>query len=366
MKKINVLKNNSSKFYFTSFLVYNNLFFLGDSNGNIGIYDINTLRVLEKVKLNEKIITKMKEDVVNENTTFLIVICNYTDISIHNCQNNFEELLLTLPQINIKIQDIFVSDFIEDNNKYYYLFIAYENGIIKVIDCKDFNINNNFTINLNVCENQIYNNIYKNYEIRFINDLFKNTKLKATIIIMTSKYVNIFKWKPLFPILSKTTSILKPNIEDKLITKEMVDPNFFPIYEIFECPICIEFSKDSIQCHKCEQIFCKKCINEWKKNNRNQACPNCKGQIIEDKVNRNLMYIKDFMRIKCLYNCGNYYPLKEMNKHFENCSNCSIKKMIIFYCSFCDFKGNKSEISNHLKKCKELSSSMHVWMNSKN
>ena len=48
------------------------------------------------------------------------------------------------------------------------------------------------------------------------------------------------------------------------------------VYNAFKgaitCPLCSNVLIDPIMCTKCQNVYCKKCIDEWEK--KNNTCPN--------------------------------------------------------------------------------------------
>ena len=45
--------------------------------------------------------------------------------------------------------------------------------------------------------------------------------------------------------------------------------------EVFQCEFCIDLISTPVECHLCNQIFCKACMDSWLKQG-NVNCPHCR------------------------------------------------------------------------------------------
>jgi len=101
--------------------------------------------------------------------------------------------------------------------------------------------------------------------------------------------------------------------QDNLVNPEVYES----IQDVAFCSICCGIVIDPLQCSKCENCFCKNCINIWKK--RDSSCP---------------------------YKCSNI-EFKEPSRIIKNMLN-----KLIFNCPFnCDKKINYDDLISHETKC---------------
>ena len=75
---------------------------------------------------------------------------------------------------------------------------------------------------------------------------------------------------------------------EKYINDETVVQN--EIYETFKdlvkCPICHCIIINPMMCMGCQNVFCKKCIDEWLK--KDERCPSrCKNQNYQKSIEKN-------------------------------------------------------------------------------
>ena len=119
------------------------------------------------------------------------------------------------------------------------------------------------------------------------------------------------------------------NIDTKLFHKD-----FREIVEEVECPICLFFPLNPVQCSKCQKLLCKTC--QIKK-----ECAICRDKFEEKELDRNLKNILEKLLVKC-QNCDKYsksfnkvnkIKVSEYIKHISNCEysdyQCLICKKII-------------------------------------
>jgi hypothetical protein len=97
------------------------------------------------------------------------------------------------------------------------------------------------------------------------------------------------------------------------------------IYDLFSesiiCPLCSTLMIDQVMCLKCQNIYCKKCIEAWK--TKGGGCPNnCKDAIFNDVIEKNNNLTK--FKFNCIKGCGEEIPFKEIEKHYS--SDCLSKK----------------------------------------
>ena len=118
--------------------------------------------------------------------------------------------------------------------------------------------------------------------------------------------------------------------------------DFAEIVQEVECPICLQFPLNPIQCSKCLKIFCKTC--QITKN-----CANCRGEFKEKELDRILRNILDKLLLRCK-NCEKYNGKLNLNKikvseYIKHLSNCEYSD---YQCLFC-----KKIIQHSKQKCYE-------------
>ena len=94
------------------------------------------------------------------------------------------------------------------------------------------------------------------------------------------------------------------------------------IYETFKeyiiCPICKKLIIEPIMCLKCQNNFCKNCIQNLKTTLNNSH--NCKNPNYQNIKGKNNMITK--FKFKCIKGCGIQISYDEINKHYNSdCSN---------------------------------------------
>ena len=128
------------------------------------------------------------------------------------------------------------------------------------------------------------------------------------------------------------------NIRDFINDKNVVKDE---IYLAFEnsvlCPICTDVLIEPTMCMNCQNVYCKKCINDWiKKSNK---CPNrCENSNYQKSLAITELLSK--LKFKCIY-CGNSIDYNNIKNH--NLLNCKRKGNIekIEQNSNLDIKRNK-------------------------
>ena len=105
--------------------------------------------------------------------------------------------------------------------------------------------------------------------------------------------------------------------EDTIIKNETF--NSFP--ELIICQICQCIMLEPVMCLNCQNYYCKKCIEDWKK--KSQTCPNkCEEPIFKNVIEKNRLITK--MKFKCIKGCGAEILFDDIKKHYS--SNCLINK----------------------------------------
>jgi hypothetical protein len=100
------------------------------------------------------------------------------------------------------------------------------------------------------------------------------------------------------------------------------------LFEVFKdsitCPLCLNILIEPIICMKCQKVYCKKCIEKWKK--KNSKCPsNCNPPNYQDCLGK-----KDILSIlsfKCK-KCGQSINYFDAKKHHNICCPDNVSKNI--------------------------------------
>ena len=92
------------------------------------------------------------------------------------------------------------------------------------------------------------------------------------------------------------------------------------IYNIFKdtitCPLCLGVLINPVICMKCQNVFCKKCTDDWSK--KDDKCPNrCVGPNYQKDLGKSDILSK--LKFKC-HKCNNIVYYNNMQKHID--SNC--------------------------------------------
>ena len=133
--------------------------------------------------------------------------------------------------------------------------------------------------------------------------------------------------------------IYKPNNQINKIDTKLFLKDFEEIVQEVECPICLQFPLNQIQCSQCLKIFCKECqINE--------KCPNCRNEFKPKELDRTLKNIIDKLLLKCK-KCEKFKKITKIktSEYINHLSNCDYSD---YQCLFC-----KKIIQNSKQKCYE-------------
>ena len=107
-----------------------------------------------------------------------------------------------------------------------------------------------------------------------------------------------------------------------------------------QCPICMEPPENAVECLKCKNYFCEKCVKQQK------SCPTCKSTPFKTQINEALRRVIERLRVPCEY-CNRTFPKGELQIHMKNCEKrpkkCSVGK--------CQFSAqNKEDAVAHFGK----------------
>ena len=125
-----------------------------------------------------------------------------------------------------------------------------------------------------------------------------------------------------------------------------IDKNIFANKK---CAICLNLVWDPIDCSKCQNIFCKYCIDLLLSKKKN-SCPLCRKPFKSSNC-KALKKIFEGIKIKCPNSPCNEYP--EYLDYLEHLKKCKYGK---FYCSNkgCDYENtlnNQKDMKAHLTSC---------------
>ena len=102
------------------------------------------------------------------------------------------------------------------------------------------------------------------------------------------------------------------------------------------CPICSKLIINPLMCMNCQNVYCKKCIDDWSK--KNNKCPNrCKNPKYKKSIEKCNTLSK--LKFKC-EKCGKEIKYDDVKKHADTCEANIINK------------GNK--INGKIKRLKKL------------
>lgn len=91
------------------------------------------------------------------------------------------------------------------------------------------------------------------------------------------------------------------------------------IYSTFKedviCPICTNILIEPQMCMSCQNVYCKKCIDDWSK--KNDKCPNrCENTNYQRSLEKKNILSK--LKFNCI-KCKEEIKYDEMEKHLNNC-----------------------------------------------
>ena len=110
-----------------------------------------------------------------------------------------------------------------------------------------------------------------------------------------------------------------------LDTSLLVDPKKFDgIEKDITCPICQGIIINPYFCDKCQNNFCKKCINKW--NNNNSKCP---FRCLNPKYVENKFLVRIFselLKFRCQKGCNKILSYNDISTHYQNCEKENFKE----------------------------------------
>lgn len=93
--------------------------------------------------------------------------------------------------------------------------------------------------------------------------------------------------------------------------------------EFITCPICSNLMIDPVICYRCQNVYCKKCIEKLKTKNEN--CPNkCDNPIFKKVIEGNNLITR--FKFKCIKGCGKEILFKDIGNHYNSDCLSQIKR----------------------------------------
>ena len=217
-----------------------------------------------------------------------------------------------------------------------------ENPIFEIMrryNMNNNNMNNNNMNNNNINNNNINNNMNNNNMIN--NNMGMNnmnmSNMGMNMLMQPIPLINQFH--PMGMNLQNNNNVLQDEDKEKLeispddiYNKNEVEK----MKELLKCPICFNILISPVQCNKCNNCFCKLCIDKYQ--DSKIKCPfRCEFPLyLENKFVKNVLAI---LKFKCKNGCNQIIKYDDLEKHYEE------------ECEKIDYKTKYKDI---LKKYKEL------------
>ncbi|MCQ2818027.1 MAG: hypothetical protein MJ252_12245 [archaeon] len=272
-------------------------------------------------------------------------------IEVYEIHNNF--LQLSDLQLKEDPADILFSQNMKSLAKY--LIVQQINGVIKFYymrittgEPKDFEVD------LNLMYSDIKDT---DCQIKILSNDGKETDY---ILLIENGYLNLYQWieEIKFYKKDKETRMKPINYNPPVISPDNLS-SVSPLFvNIFQCPICLEISKEPTECSTCEQIFCKKCIDDCVQ--RKTVCPTCRQQFAPKQIDRNIRTVYERSLMPCPFGCNALIEFGALDKHSEECPKLEKRPYQGYTCGFCDFYGEKEELLSHLKTCQKMNLNVHI------
>ena len=132
--------------------------------------------------------------------------------------------------------------------------------------------------------------------------------------------------------------------EDSIVKNELYEE----LKDSITCPICECLMIEPMVCSKCQNTYCKKCIDGWKK--KSNSCPNrCDSEF--NKVIEKKNFITK-MKFKCLKGCGEEIKFKDLEEHYKK--NCTSNKKRMVKVKLEEISKNKKNMKYFTRKKKKF------------
>ena len=105
-------------------------------------------------------------------------------------------------------------------------------------------------------------------------------------------------------------------MEEYINEETIIEDEFYKKFkESVICPLCLNILINPLMCIKCQNVYCKKCIDMWSK--KDDKCPN---RCIEPNFQRSLAKneILSTLKFKCK-ECGKNIYYDDAKKHHDSC-----------------------------------------------
>ena len=110
---------------------------------------------------------------------------------------------------------------------------------------------------------------------------------------------------------------------ENYLTEENIvkDELFEALKESVICPLCEELMIVPMECSVCQNLYCEKCIEKWKK--KGGTCPHqCSNSEFKKVIEKKRMISK--IKFKCIKGCGAEILFNDITNHYN--SECYKKK----------------------------------------
>ena len=101
-------------------------------------------------------------------------------------------------------------------------------------------------------------------------------------------------------------------INDESVIKDVIYNTF---KELITCPLCFNILIDQMMCMKCQNVYCKKCIDQWKEKD-NKCLNRCENPNYQRSLGKKDILSK--LKFKCL-NCENEIEYEKIQTHYNSC-----------------------------------------------
>jgi len=128
---------------------------------------------------------------------------------------------------------------------------------------------------------------------------------------------------------------------------------------LITCEICKGILNNHLQCSICKKSFCKKCLeNYWKENQENICINNCHNPSF--KSSNDIKDILEKLKFKCKNGCNEEITYMELEDHYKN--KCS-KRIIDYKTEYLDYKNKYEDL---LKKYEKLKNKIKITQENQN
>lgn len=144
----------------------------------------------------------------------------------------------------------------------------------------------------------------------------------------------------------KGVVLLKDIVELDGLPEDLICEESRNLLSEFTCVICTNIVVNPEVCKTCQNLFCKKCINEAIKVNR--KCPYKCSYYTPVEIPKSTKNILNKLNLKCPNSnigCPETILYENISNHLKNCT------FLKYKCEFCDFNGTLSKCKEHSKNC---------------